>query len=273
MTTNTVDVFVCTPRRGARLSVLACARDFKAAKTCPRSLSSGGGHTMDWIRLQHCHECTTGYEHTKGKLPERWPDGEVIERRRIGPHDGPDRPEPPPAIVPAPVLKGDKGRLSISRLLTRPTDAEVAQLDEQLATATEPPAAAPAAETKNEGRNEAMAMPKRTITAKGRTQTLDQWAKELGVSASGIRQRIKKGMSEAEAVTTPAEGASPPPKVARAKRATTTREVPSAGPGVSVSTGASSGAAFAIELLTAAGVAFEHKVAPNGVTLIFIAPA
>lgn len=44
----------------------------------------------------------------------------------------------------------------------------------------------------------------RWITANGRTQTLAQWARELGCSAGNITYRIKAGMTEAEAVTTPA---------------------------------------------------------------------
>ena len=43
----------------------------------------------------------------------------------------------------------------------------------------------------------------RWITANGQTLTLAQWAKQLGCNPSNILYRIKSGMSEAEAVTTP----------------------------------------------------------------------
>ena len=43
----------------------------------------------------------------------------------------------------------------------------------------------------------------RWITANGRTQTLAQWAKELGCNPSNILYRIKSGMSEEQAVTKP----------------------------------------------------------------------
>jgi len=43
----------------------------------------------------------------------------------------------------------------------------------------------------------------RWITANGKTQTLAQWAKELGCNPSNILYRIKSGMSEEQAVTTP----------------------------------------------------------------------
>jgi hypothetical protein len=43
----------------------------------------------------------------------------------------------------------------------------------------------------------------RRITANGKTLTLLQWAKELGCSHAAIQYRIKSGMSEEAAVTTP----------------------------------------------------------------------
>jgi hypothetical protein len=43
----------------------------------------------------------------------------------------------------------------------------------------------------------------RWITANGKTQTLAQWAKELGCNPSNILYRIKSGMTEEQAVTTP----------------------------------------------------------------------
>jgi hypothetical protein len=43
----------------------------------------------------------------------------------------------------------------------------------------------------------------RWITANARTQTLAQWAKELGCNPSNILYRIKSGMTEEQAVTTP----------------------------------------------------------------------
>ena len=46
----------------------------------------------------------------------------------------------------------------------------------------------------------------RWITANGRTQTLAQWARELGCNSAAILYRLRKGMSEQDAVTTaPAE--------------------------------------------------------------------
>jgi DNA-binding Xre family transcriptional regulator len=43
----------------------------------------------------------------------------------------------------------------------------------------------------------------RWIAANARTQTLAQWAKELGCNPSNILYRIKSGMTEEQAVTTP----------------------------------------------------------------------
>lgn len=43
----------------------------------------------------------------------------------------------------------------------------------------------------------------RWITANGQTMTLAQWAKQLGCNPSNILYRIKSGMSEEQAVTTP----------------------------------------------------------------------
>lgn len=43
----------------------------------------------------------------------------------------------------------------------------------------------------------------RWITANGQTKTLAQWAKELGCNPANILYRIKAGMSEEQAVTTP----------------------------------------------------------------------
>lgn len=43
----------------------------------------------------------------------------------------------------------------------------------------------------------------RWITANGKTQTLAQWARELGCNSANILYRIKSGMSEEEAVTKP----------------------------------------------------------------------
>lgn len=41
------------------------------------------------------------------------------------------------------------------------------------------------------------------ITANGKTQTLMDWAKELGCAHTAILYRLRKGMSEQDAVTTP----------------------------------------------------------------------
>jgi hypothetical protein len=43
----------------------------------------------------------------------------------------------------------------------------------------------------------------RWITANGKTQTLAQWARDLGCNPANILYRLKKGMSEAEAVMKP----------------------------------------------------------------------
>ncbi len=43
----------------------------------------------------------------------------------------------------------------------------------------------------------------RWITANGKTQTMAQWAKELGCNPSNIIYRIKSGMTPEQAVTTP----------------------------------------------------------------------
>jgi hypothetical protein len=43
----------------------------------------------------------------------------------------------------------------------------------------------------------------RWITANGKTQTMAQWAKEIGCNPSNIIYRIKSGMTEEQAVTTP----------------------------------------------------------------------
>jgi hypothetical protein len=43
----------------------------------------------------------------------------------------------------------------------------------------------------------------RWITANGKTQTMAQWAKELGCNPSNIIYRIKSGMTEEQAVTKP----------------------------------------------------------------------
>jgi len=43
----------------------------------------------------------------------------------------------------------------------------------------------------------------RWITANGKTQTLAQWARDLGCNPSNILYRIKSGMTDEQAVTTP----------------------------------------------------------------------
>jgi hypothetical protein len=43
----------------------------------------------------------------------------------------------------------------------------------------------------------------RWITAQGKTQTLAQWARDLGCNSANILYRLKSGMSEEEAVTKP----------------------------------------------------------------------
>ena len=43
----------------------------------------------------------------------------------------------------------------------------------------------------------------RYITANGKTQVLAEWAKELGCNSAAILYRLKKGMSEQDAVTQP----------------------------------------------------------------------
>jgi predicted transcriptional regulator len=43
----------------------------------------------------------------------------------------------------------------------------------------------------------------RWLTGNGKTQTLAQWARELGCNSAAILYRLNKGMSEQEAVTTP----------------------------------------------------------------------
>jgi hypothetical protein len=45
-------------------------------------------------------------------------------------------------------------------------------------------------------------MPIRTITHNGRTDTLSGWAETVGISHEGLVQRLSRGWSEAEAVTT-----------------------------------------------------------------------
>ena len=45
---------------------------------------------------------------------------------------------------------------------------------------------------------------KRLITYDGRTQTITQWEKEIGVTHGVIRHRIRKGWSVTEAIETPA---------------------------------------------------------------------
>lgn len=44
-------------------------------------------------------------------------------------------------------------------------------------------------------------MPVRTITHRGRTDTISGWAETVGISHEAIVQRLRRGWSEAEAVT------------------------------------------------------------------------
>jgi hypothetical protein len=41
------------------------------------------------------------------------------------------------------------------------------------------------------------------VTANGKTQTMDAWARELGIAAKTIAYRLKKGMSHHDAINTP----------------------------------------------------------------------
>lgn len=45
--------------------------------------------------------------------------------------------------------------------------------------------------------------PARTVTALGRTQTIKEWATEMGMAGASIYNRIARGWTEAEACTTP----------------------------------------------------------------------
>lgn len=49
----------------------------------------------------------------------------------------------------------------------------------------------------------------KTITYSGRTLSVSQWAEELGISSAAIGQRIKRGWTDVEAISTPGGGAVP----------------------------------------------------------------
>lgn len=58
----TVEVFICRPQSGARLTRVACARMAENPPT-----------------IGPCGKCLVGQSHLRGRLPGTWPSGEPIE--------------------------------------------------------------------------------------------------------------------------------------------------------------------------------------------------
>ncbi len=131
---------------------------------------------IDRLRTQRCRDCEVGAAHRTGGLPEAWPDGAPIERVELVAHAAGQSASPPP-------------RQHRTRRL--PTVAPI-----------ERPAPVPAEEETHMART-------RTITIDGRAQSLAEWGRETKLGHAVIGQRLKRGWTELEAVTT-GKGEVPP---------------------------------------------------------------
>lgn len=160
----TIAAFACTPTR-SRISVAQCVRLYQLGREPKKT-------DPDRFRTTHCVGCVVGDAHTRDEQLETWPDGTPIARSELA---------APTSAPPVPARRRGAVPLPTPRYARRPAPA---------ATTQSPP------ETKNMAET-------RTITHAGETLSIHAWAKKLSLTDAGIRMRIKKGWTEAEAVSTP----------------------------------------------------------------------
>ena len=184
----TLELFVCVPQQGARLTRHACAKRHEASTGGPRKARNGG---MELALLAYaCEGCAIGAAHAKGQTPERWPDGSpivVISTSTPAAPSASKRQEPQRPVVTAPRPE----ELSCRRRIPPTADVK----------------AAPRVSVRKPPRSLAGGALGRPIAFGDRTRTLAAWAREadviaLGITEGALRQRIDSGWSIGDALTT-----------------------------------------------------------------------
>lgn len=243
-----LETFACIPL-GCRLTRSACA----ARSTTARAPGRAGVVSLS---SSACVDCPVGAAHRKGETPAAWPDGTPLEVTAIA--SASSGPPPPPKR---------------KSFVYEPRRA--ASFGLPIATT---------ARASSERQEDTMAET-RTITVKGQTLTIKEWAEKLGCTDAAIRMRLKKGWTDEAAVTTPLGAASgkgstrPPskpkasPKPAPKASAPKTSKAP---PRPRAEPAALEPVAFLtldpVALLTRLGFdVHDGGTAPNGVRIVFIA--
>lgn len=165
-----LELFRCVPL-GCRLTRAACA----ARSVTARAPGRAG---VVSLASSACVDCEIGAAHRKGESPATWPDGASLEVTAIASASS----GPPPAPKRKSFVYEPRRAASFGLPIAATAPAPAPKED-------------PMAET-------------RTITAKGQTLTLKEWAGKLGCTDAAIRMRLKKGWTEEAAVTTPLGAAS-----------------------------------------------------------------
>lgn len=152
-------LFECAPL-AAKLTRASCARRHVEAKRAPTHRDRGKVYSAA------CTECPVGAAHARGETPRTWPDGALI---RVGAVGAPQPPSSKPLAPPAPPRRS---RFELPPAIKRPAPAPVTARTE------ESPMTNPV---------------RKMVTHAGKTQSLDDWAKEVGVNKEALRMRIAKG--------------------------------------------------------------------------------
>jgi hypothetical protein len=118
--------------------------------------STGGPKLLSTV----CVDCPVGAAHLASQRPSTWPDGAPIELRTLTAVGD-------PASMPAAPARPRRGWQPPTKL----------------------------SQTKTEKEKTTMPMRGTTHTWKGETKTIKEWAAEVGITDSGVRLRLKKGLN------------------------------------------------------------------------------
>lgn len=96
-----LEVFLCAPLSGARLSRSACGRRHAKAK-------AKGEKGIPGLVTGTCARCALGARHAKGEAPKRWADGTPVVLVQVQPLVGQQRLNGPGTPAPKPFRKPKK---------------------------------------------------------------------------------------------------------------------------------------------------------------------
>ena len=188
-----MEVFVCS-ELNVRLTAHACAKNHTLHKS-PRSVSSKSSPS----HMLRCSTCAVGAWHSAGKAPQAWPDGRPIVRLTVLPAVPMETLKRPPVViaeVPGPLVpaheleKRRRGRIEAGLKAMRAKQRRKAKRRK------------PSAARKSSGARGALhPFRGKMLSAAELTKTQD--AVERGIAFNVVANRLNRGWSAEEAVTTP----------------------------------------------------------------------